>query len=57
MKKEYPFLMEDENGSVRRFDTAEHAIAAAETIYHRWGLSVYVSRIGEEKGAIYTLEA
>ena len=57
MAKEYPFLMEDEDGHVRRFDTLDHAIAAAEITYNRWGVSVYVSHIGGEKGALFTLEA
>jgi hypothetical protein len=54
--KEYPYILDTSDGTCKRFDTLEHAIACAETLYNRWQLSVYVHKIGEEE-ILYTLEA
>jgi hypothetical protein len=53
--KDYPFVVNTSNGSMHMFDTLEHAIDYAETLYNRSAVSVYVSRIGDDE-ILYTLE-
>ncbi len=51
----YPFVVNDSGGGIKRFASKESAIGYAEWLYNRSTLSVYVTREGSNE-ILYTLE-
>lgn len=57
MEKEYNYILDQEDGKVRKFDSLENASKAVDELFNKWGIGSWVTKKGNPDIILYQLEA